>query len=60
MASGAAAAPTRIDTGFSPTKKRLLQPLKRSGDRSLSEPSDDLGVSHDQIAFWVDDEVSEG
>lgn len=33
------------DTGFSATKKRLLDTLKRSGVRSLTELSQDLGIS---------------
>ncbi len=35
----------RVDTGFSSTKKRLLESLKRSGDRSLTDLSNDLGIS---------------
>lgn len=33
------------DTGFSATKTRLLESLKRSGDRSLAELSSELGIS---------------
>ncbi len=34
-----------VDTGFSPTKKRLLETLKRSGERSLTRLAADLGIS---------------
>lgn len=34
-----------VDTGFSSTKKRLLESLKRSGDRSLTDLSAELGIS---------------
>lgn len=34
-----------VDTGFSVTKQRLLESLKRSGDRSLTELSEELGIS---------------
>ncbi len=37
--------PNIADTGFSATKKRLLEFLKRSGDRSLTQLSSDLGIS---------------
>ncbi len=33
------------DTGFSATKKQLLEVLKRSGERSLTELSAELGIS---------------
>ena len=35
----------RFDTGFSATKKRLLDTLKRTGERSLTELSAALGIS---------------
>lgn len=37
--------PAPVDTGFSATKKRLLEQLKRSGERSLTDLSLDLGIS---------------
>ena len=37
--------PEPVDTGFSQTKKRLLENLKQSGDRSLTDLSADLGIS---------------
>jgi predicted ArsR family transcriptional regulator len=37
--------PVPVDTGFSATKKQLLESLKRSGDRSLTDLSADLGIS---------------
>ena len=37
--------PRLDDTGFSATKKRILESLKRSGDRSLTELSEELAIS---------------
>ena len=34
-----------VDTGFSTTKKRILESLKRSGDWSLTELSGELSIS---------------
>ena len=35
----------RVDTGFSGSKKQILDILKRSGERSLTDLSADLGIS---------------
>jgi DeoR family suf operon transcriptional repressor len=45
MALEADAVPERVDTGFSATKKALLETLKRAGDRSLTQLSEDLQIS---------------
>lgn len=36
---------SEVDTGFSSTKKRLLEELKRDGERSLTELAASLGIS---------------
>ncbi len=36
---------TEVDTGFTPAKKRLLEELKRGGERSLAELATSLGIS---------------
>lgn len=45
MATEAEWASALPDTGFSVTKKRLLETLKRYGDRSLADLAGDLGIS---------------
>ena len=45
MMTDAEPVPEPVDTGFSATKKRLLDILKRSGERSLSQLAEDLSIS---------------